>query len=1000
MTRVDRRTRHARLAVPLLALAVIGALGSLPTPSHAQTWTVTVTLLEATSLSDDDASGPDDIYWKASIIPTLGSGSPSFCDFFGSHVDDQNHITPNWTCVATVSGGAATTVQIVLELWEHDTTSADDHFDTHPSPGPQDLDITFRPPTFQMTMNVPGWGTPRCAVGPIRMSGFHGDDRAEVVFTVSASIVGAPNGDSDGDGLLDAWEFCGLDANADGVVDVDLPALGARPNRKDLFVELDWMVNNTGVAATQHSHEPWLPALITAWNELNTAPVTNPPMPGFPTRSGIAAHLDVGTLYANYAMDFDGNGSVDFSVGSDGNLDLDSDGIPDIGNLGALGTGTLGGGNQLAEDPALAPVPGSSPADFFNAGSDFFAIKGANFNPIRNLVFHYAVFGHQWGNPPGTSSGLAEPCGLPACNDFTVTLGGWPRQRVDADRNGVPDLAGALLRSPSGLPVDGTVAQHAGTFLHELGHNLALGHGGGDGTNNKPNYLSIMNYNWQVTGLAFDFTGDLLADPVALDLDRDGLIDARRFLFSGPPPLPTLNEFSLNESAGIGDANTLTRYSCPPPPLGPGGNRVGRGTGSINWNCNGNPNEPAVTADINQADGSGLSPALTGFDDYARIAGGGLVFQPGAPGITLEQYREMERTTTRITPLPSAERVRERCLAPRTIRFDDLRPDTKVTTQYAPLATFLQDALRTPVTVDSAGRGGAPTASPENSLMNRPTGGQAAPLVVTLDPPQRAVALSLGRTLTGQPTDALAARAALQAFDTNDLSMGDVTVALPAASSGVTTALTAAAIFPDQLISRIEVRYEAPFQTGPTTIWVPTAEPQQIDDLVLCDRLDTSDVTATFPPPPKFGDLPVTLRIESVLLVPGGPADGEAGHTTITEQPVTGVPVTVEGTAGTTSLVLTRPEGHALTVTAPPGLGATTKFLHWRLDKTIQFGEGLQSISFTLLRPGTLTAVFVRRKDERQPPDRERPCECLERCCRDSHDDGRTDRRPAHRTPR
>jgi hypothetical protein len=216
----------------------------------------------------------------------------------------------------------------------------------------------------------------------------------------------------------------------------------------------------------------------------------------------------------------------------------------------------------------------------------------------------------------------------------------------------------------------------------------------------------------------------------------------------------------------------------------------------------------------------------------------------------------------------------------------------------------------------------------------------------------------------------------------------------------VTTPLTAAAIFPDQLIARIELRYEAPFQTGATTIWLATAEPQQIDDLVLCDRLDTSDVTPTFPPPPKFGDLPVTLRIESVLLVPGGPADGETGHTTITEQPVTGVPVTVDGTAGTTSLVITRPEGHALTVTAPPGLGATTKFLHWRLDKTIQFGEGLQNVGFTLLRPGTLTAVFVRRKDERHPADRETPCECLERCCRDSRDEDRADRRPSPRMPR
>jgi hypothetical protein len=358
----------------------------------------------------------------------------------------------------------------------------------------------------------------------------------------------------------------------------------------------------------------------------------------------------------------------------------------------------------------------------------------------------------------------------------------------------------------------------------------------------------------------------------------------------------------------------------------------------------------------------------------------------------------MESTTTRITPLPNREHLR-RCVSPKTIRFDDLRPDTKVMNQYAPLATFLLDGARTPVTVDASGRGGAPTASPENSLVNRPTAGQVAPLVVRLSPPQRVLALSVGRTTTGQPTDALPARAVLQAFDPDDLSMGEVTVALPPASSGVTTPLTAAAIFPDQLVTRIEVRYETPFQTGPATLWVPTTEPQQIDDLVLCERVDTSDIKPTFPPPPKFGDTPVSLRVNAVLLVPGGPGDGEPGHTKLTETPVTGIPVTIDGAPATTDLVITRQEGHALKVTAPPGLGASTKFLHWRLDKTTQFGDGLQNVGFTLLRPGTLTAVFARTKDEREPTP-ETPCECLERCCRTSPPDGRRPGRPSDRAPR
>src|SRR5215207_4101094 len=81
-----------------LTLALfLGALGQVA-QAQPQTWTISVTLHEATSLSDEDASGPDDLYWKASIIPTVGTGAAAFCNFKGSHVDDVNHITPNWTC--------------------------------------------------------------------------------------------------------------------------------------------------------------------------------------------------------------------------------------------------------------------------------------------------------------------------------------------------------------------------------------------------------------------------------------------------------------------------------------------------------------------------------------------------------------------------------------------------------------------------------------------------------------------------------------------------------------------------------------------------------------------------------------------------------------------------------------------------------------------------------------------------------------------------------------
>jgi len=47
--------------------------------------------------------------------------------------------------------------------------------------------------------------------------------------------------DTDGDGLLDSWEMNGMDLDKDGTVDLDLPMLQADWQRKDIFVEVDYM---------------------------------------------------------------------------------------------------------------------------------------------------------------------------------------------------------------------------------------------------------------------------------------------------------------------------------------------------------------------------------------------------------------------------------------------------------------------------------------------------------------------------------------------------------------------------------------------------------------------------------------------------------------------------------------------------------------------------------------------------------------------------------------
>ena len=91
----------------------------------------------------------------------------------------------------------------------------------------------------------------------------------------------------------------------------------------------------------------------------------------------------------------------------------------------------------------------------------------------KKQVFHYAQFFHKQANNP-TASGSGEIRG----NDFSVTLGSFDGSIGSAD-------------------------QQAGTFVHELGHNLGLNHGGTwlDTVNCKPNYLGVMSYTMQFSDL-------------------------------------------------------------------------------------------------------------------------------------------------------------------------------------------------------------------------------------------------------------------------------------------------------------------------------------------------------------------------------------------------------------------------------------------------------------------------------------------------------------------
>jgi hypothetical protein len=93
------------------------------------------------------------------------------------------------------------------------------------------------------------------------------------VFAACTNWAGLP--DNDCDALADAWEASGYDVNSDGIIDLNLPALGANPNHKDIFLEIDYM--------QYHAPRPGVVEAVVA--AFAGAPVSNPD-----SNNGISLH--------------------------------------------------------------------------------------------------------------------------------------------------------------------------------------------------------------------------------------------------------------------------------------------------------------------------------------------------------------------------------------------------------------------------------------------------------------------------------------------------------------------------------------------------------------------------------------------------------------------------------------------------------------------------------------------------------------------------------------
>ena len=254
--------------------------------------------------------------------------------------------------------------------------------------------------------------------------------------------------------------------------------------------------------------------------------------------------------------------------------------------------------------------------------------NAANILAAKKHVYHYALFAHMQTLPPN-NDGSAGVGDLPGMN-FLMSFGkeGWEA-----------DLA-------TGHPV-GTPTHQGFTYMHELGHNIGLLHGGFESAPTcKPNYLSAMNYLFSL--------GQFVADS-PLDFSRSAL--------------DTLNENSLNEQTGFSASTPPGRptiYNGPGPEFqdyrGP---RVPAPTGErADFNFDG-IFETSVTSDINgnlACRDPSPGQTLVGFNDWGSLLVYSSLSSRPNPAPATEQVSAIQN------PAPTTEQVS-------ALQFEEEEPD-------------------------------------------------------------------------------------------------------------------------------------------------------------------------------------------------------------------------------------------------------------------------------------------------------------------------------------
>lgn len=477
--------------------------------------------------------------------------------------------------------------------------------------------------------------------------------------------------DADGDGLNDAWEKAGgVDINGDGLITDsthDLLLAGADPDKPDIFVQYDWMdyatpgngcsidsdctrlgLGHRGETCTGPQLTSSAPASCRyACSVDSDCTARGPAHAGELCRANSCVHTHDPSVTAPNAL----QAVVDRFAAHGINLHLIRGNAQPHSTVLSF---RLLSDPEFPDNVMIDTCEGGSVASG-DAGMGKYAesiydLKQSSSLDKFNLAYHYTVFSHysacdtsadclrcgEAHNPDGSpknapapgESGLAEISG----NDFIVSLG-----------NRVTDL---------GIPDNALV--EGGTFMHELGHNLGLHHGGGieepcqeqsqchvgytctqttdgkycqgaDDTAWKPNYLSVMNYRFQFTGIqSAAAVGSIEPTSSRLDYSSQTLPTGG----NTPGALEERNANGLpglNEPAGLGSGTAdLTSYfqydpvnlSCISPVIAPT-------DGPVDFDGDGATTTTNATADLNGIDHlcGTVFTRLGGATDWPELSG-------------------------------------------------------------------------------------------------------------------------------------------------------------------------------------------------------------------------------------------------------------------------------------------------------------------------------------------------------------------------------------------